>query len=154
NNETGEIKEQEVFFGDLPLMTEQGTFIINGSERVVVSQLVRSPGVYFRPKVEKNGREGFSAVMIANRGASIEFETDTRRLLNVLIDRTRKLPLLNYNRELGYESDDEIIDLIDNNAAMQETLEKDIHKNQADSRVEDALQDNYESLRPGEPKAA
>src|SRR5699024_4019919 len=82
NNETGEIKEQEFFFGDLPLMTEQGTFIINGSERVVFSQLVRSPGVYFSPKVEKNGREGFSAVTIPNRGAWLEFETDTRGLLN------------------------------------------------------------------------
>lgn len=154
NNETGEIKEQEVFFGDLPLMTEQGTFIINGSERVVVSQLVRSPGVYFSPKVEKNGREGFSAVMIPNRGAWLEFETDTRGLLNVRIDRTRKLPLTTFIRALGFGSDDEIIDLIGNNAAMQGTLEKDIHKNPADSRVEEALKDIYESLRPGEPKTA
>ena len=90
NNETGEVKEQEVFFGDLPMMTTQGTFVINGSERVVVSQLVRSPGVYYSPKIEKNGREGFSAVMIPNRGAWLEFETDTRGLLNVRIDRTRK----------------------------------------------------------------
>jgi len=154
NNETGEIKEQEVFFGDLPLMTEQGTFIINGSERVVVSQLVRSPGVYFSPKIEKNGREGFSAVMIPNRGAWLEFETDTRGLLNVRIDRTRKLPLTTFIRALGFGSDDEIIDLIGNNAAMQGTLEKDIHKNPADSRVEEALKDIYESLRPGEPKTA
>lgn len=154
NNETGEIKEQEVFFGDLPLMTEQGTFIINGSERVVVSQLVRSPGVYFSPKIEKNGREGFSAVMIPNRGAWLEFETDTRGLLNVRIDRTRKLPLTTFIRALGFGSDDEIIDLIGNNAAMQGTLEKDVHKNPADSRVEESLKDIYESLRPGEPKTA
>lgn len=154
NNETSEIKEQEVFFGDLPLMTEQGTFIINGSERVVVSQLVRSPGVYFSPKIEKNGREGFSAVLIPNRGAWLEFETDTRGLLNVRIDRTRKLPLTTFIRALGFGSDEEIVDLIGNNAAMEGTLDKDIHKNPADSRVEEALKDIYESLRPGEPKTA
>jgi DNA-directed RNA polymerase subunit beta len=154
NNETGEVKEQEVFYGDLPTMTDQGTFIINGAERVVVSQLVRSPGVYFSPKVEKNGREGFSAVMIPNRGAWLEFETDTRGLLNVRIDRTRKLPLTTFIRALGFGSDDEIIDLIGNNPAMEGTLEKDAHKNPADSRVEEALKDIYESLRPGEPKTA
>ena len=154
NNETGEVKEQEVFFGDLPMMTTQGTFIINGAERVVVSQLVRSPGVYFSPKVEKNGREGFSAVMIPNRGAWLEFETDTRGLLNVRIDRTRKLPLSTFVRALGFGSDDEIRELISDNPAMDATLEKDAHKNPADSRVEEALKDIYESLRPGEPKTA
>ena len=154
NNETGEVKEQEVFFGDLPMMTTQGTFIINGAERVVVSQLVRSPGVYFSPKVEKNGREGFSAVMIPNRGAWLEFETDTRGLLNVRIDRTRKLPLSTFVRALGFGSDDEIRELIGDNPAMDATLEKDAHKNPADSRVEEALKDIYESLRPGEPKTA
>ncbi len=154
NNETGEVKEQEVFYGDLPTMTDQGTFIINGAERVVVSQLVRSPGVYFSPKIEKNGREGFSAVMIPNRGAWLEFETDTRGLLNVRIDRTRKLPLTTFIRALGIGSDDEILDLIGNNPAMEATLEKDAHKNPADSRVEEALKDIYESLRPGEPKTA
>src|SRR5690625_6204646 len=100
-------------------MTVPVTFIINGSERVVVSQLVRSPGVYFSPKVEKNGREGFSAVMIPNRGAWLEFETDTRGLLNVRIDRTRKLPLKTFIRALGFRLDDEIIELIGNNAAMR-----------------------------------
>ena len=154
NNETSEIKEQEVFFGDLPLMTEQGTFIVNGSERVVVSQLVRSPGVYYSPKVEKNGREGFSSVMIPNRGAWLEFETDTRGLLNVRIDRTRKLPLTTFVRALGFGSDQEIIDLIGHNPAMEATLEKDVHKNPEDSRVEESLKDIYESLRPGEPKTA
>ena len=154
NNETGEVKEQEVFYGDLPTMTDQGTFIINGAERVVVSQLVRSPGVYFSPKIEKNGREGFSSVMIPNRGAWLEFETDTRGLLNVRIDRTRKLPLTTFIRALGIGSDDEILELIGNNPAMEATLEKDAHKNPADSRVEEALKDIYESLRPGEPKTA
>ena len=154
NNETGEVKEQEVFYGDLPTMTDQGTFIINGAERVVVSQLVRSPGVYYSPKIEKNGREGFSAVMIPNRGAWLEFETDTRGLLNVRIDRTRKLPLTTFVRALGFGSDDEIMDIIGDNPAMEGTLEKDAHKNPADSRVEEALKDIYESLRPGEPKTA
>ena len=154
NNETDEIKEQEVFFGDLPLMTQQGTFIINGAERVVVSQLVRSPGVYFSPKVEKNGREGYSAVLIPNRGAWLEFETDTRGLLNVRIDRTRKLPLTTFVRALGFGSDDEIMEIFGDNAAMEGTLEKDVHKNPAESRVEEALKDVYESLRPGEPKTA
>ena len=154
NNETGEVKEQEVFYGDLPTMTDQGTFIINGAERVVVSQLVRSPGVYFSPKVEKNGREGFSSVMIPNRGAWLEFETDTRGLLNVRIDRTRKLPLTTFIRALGIGSDSEILEIIGNNPAMEATLEKDTHKNPADSRVEEALKDIYESLRPGEPKTA
>jgi DNA-directed RNA polymerase subunit beta len=154
NNETGEVKEQEVFYGDLPTMTDQGTFIINGVERVVVSQLVRSPGVYYSPKIEKNGREGFSAVMIPNRGAWLEFETDTRGLLNVRIDRTRKLPLTTFIRALGFGSDDEIMEIIGHNPAMEGTLEKDAHKNPADSRVEEALKDIYESLRPGEPKTA
>lgn len=154
NNETGEVKEQEVFFGDLPRMTTQGTFIINGAERVVVSQLVRSPGVYFSPKIEKNGREGFSAVMIPNRGAWLEFETDTRGLLNVRIDRTRKLPLTTFIRALGFSSDAEINEIIGDNPAMEATMDKDTHKNPADSRVEEALKDIYESLRPGEPKTA
>jgi len=154
NNESGEVKEQEVFYGGLPTMTNQGTFIINGSERVVVSQLVRSPGVYYSPKVEKNGREGFSAVMIPNRGAWLELETDTRGNLNVRIDRTRKLPMTTFVRALGFGSDDEILELLGNNAAMEGTLEKDNHKNPSDSRVEEALKDIYESLRPGEPKTA
>ncbi|MEC6749120.1 DNA-directed RNA polymerase subunit beta [Marinilactibacillus sp. XAAS-LB27] len=154
NKETGEVKEQEVFFGDFPLMTEQGTFIINGAERVIVSQLVRSPGVYFSPKVEKNGMEGFGATVIPNRGAWLEYETDSKGLSNVRIDRTRKIPLSVLVRALGFGSDDEIMDLFGANESLKATLEKDVHKNSADSRVEEALKDVYERLRPGEPKTA
>lgn len=154
NKETGEVKEQEVFFGDFPLMTEQGTFIINGAERVIVSQLVRSPGVYYSPKVEKNGREGFSTVLIPNRGAWLEYETDTKGISNVRIDRTRKIPITVLLRALGIGSDDEIIDLIGLNDSLETTLEKDVHKSTSDSRVEEALKDLYERLRPGEPKTA
>lgn len=154
NKETGEVKEQEVFFGDFPLMTEQGTFIINGAERVIVSQLVRSPGVYYSPKVENNGREGFSTVVISNRGAWLEYETDTKGLSNVRIDRTRKIPITVLMRALGIGSDDEILDILGPNESLEATLEKDVHKSTSDSRVEEALKDIYERLRPGEPKTA
>ncbi len=154
NNESGEVKEQEVFFGDFPLMTEQGTFIINGAERVIVSQLVRSPGVYFSPKIEKNGMEGFGSTVIPNRGAWLEYETDTKGLSNVRIDRTRKIPLSVLVRALGFGSDDEILDIFGPVDSLISTLEKDVHKNSADSRVEEALKDLYERLRPGEPKTA
>lgn len=154
NKETGEVKEQEVFFGDFPLMSEQGTFIINGAERVVVSQLVRSPGVYFSPKVEKNGREGFSSVVIPNRGAWLEYETDTKGISNVRIDRTRKTPITVLMRALGFGSDDEILDILGETDSLAATLEKDVHKNSEDSRVEESLKDLYERLRPGEPKTA
>lgn len=154
NKETGEVKEQEVFFGDFPLMTEQGTFIINGAERVIVSQLVRSPGVYYSPKVENNGREGFSTVVIPNRGAWLEYETDTKGLSNVRIDRTRKIPITVLMRALGIGSDDEILDILGPNESLEATLEKDVHKSTSDSRVEEALKDIYERLRPGEPKTA
>lgn len=154
NKETGEVKEQEVFFGDFPLMTEQGTFIINGAERVIVSQLVRSPGVYYSPKVENNGREGFSTVVIPNRGAWLEYETDTKGLSNVRIDRTRKIPITVLMRALGIGSNDEILDILGPNESLEATLEKDVHKSTSDSRVEEALKDIYERLRPGEPKTA
>ncbi|WP_208968243.1 DNA-directed RNA polymerase subunit beta [Dolosigranulum pigrum] len=154
NKETGEVKEQEVFFGDFPLMTEQGTFIINGAERVIVSQLVRSPGVYYSLKVENNGREGFSTVVIPNRGAWLEYETDTKGLSNVRIDRTRKIPITVLMRALGIGSDDEILDILGPNESLEATLEKDVHKSTSDSRVEEALKDIYERLRPGEPKTA
>lgn len=154
NKETGEVKEQEVFFGDFPLMTEQGTFIINGAERVIVSQLVRSPGVYYSPKVENNGREGFSTVVIPNRGAWLEYETDTKGLSNVRIDRTRKIPITVLMRALGIGSDDEILDILGPNESLEATLEKDVHKSTSDSRVEEALKDIYDRLRPGEPKTA
>ncbi|WP_156883272.1 DNA-directed RNA polymerase subunit beta [Lacticigenium naphthae] len=154
NKDTGEVKEQEVFFGDFPLMTEQGTFIINGAERVIVSQLVRSPGVYFHPKVEKNGREGFGSTVIPNRGAWLEYETDSKALSNVRIDRTRKIPLTVLVRALGFGSDDEILQIFGENDSLRATIEKDVHKNMSESRTEEALKDVYERLRPGEPKTA
>ncbi|NYN40061.1 DNA-directed RNA polymerase subunit beta, partial [Salmonella enterica subsp. enterica serovar Typhimurium] len=115
NKETGEVKDQEVFMGDFPLMTEMGTFIINGAERVIVSQLVRSPGVYFNGKLDKNGKKGFGSTVIPNRGAWLEYETDAKDVVHVRIDRTRKLPVTVLLRALGFGSDQEIIDLIGDN---------------------------------------
>ncbi|MBD5429824.1 DNA-directed RNA polymerase subunit beta [Lactobacillus sp.] len=152
NHETGEIKTQDVFFGEFPLMTDSGTFVINGAERVIVSQLVRSPGVYYHSDFDKNGRQIFGATVIPNRGAWLEYETDSKDLAYVRIDRTRKLPLSILIRALGFGSDDEIQNIFGDSDSLRFTLEKDIHKNPADSRVAEALKDIYERLRPGEPK--
>ncbi len=149
NKETGEVKEQEVFMGDFPLMTDTGTFIINGAERVIVSQLVRSPSVYFNEKFDKNGKRGHTATVIPNRGAWLEFETDTKDVVHVRIDRTRKLPITVLLRALGFSSNEEIVDLIGDNEYLRNTLEKD---NTEDS--ERALIEIYERLRPGEPPTA
>lgn len=154
NHETDEVKEQDVFFGDFPLMTKQGTFIINGAERVIVSQLVRSPGVYFNSELDKNGRTNFGTTVIPNRGAWLEYETDAKNISHVRIDRTRKLPVTELVRALGYGSDSEILEMLGENDSLMLTLEKDVHKNMDDSRVEEALKDIYERLRPGEPKTA
>ncbi|MBG9983026.1 DNA-directed RNA polymerase subunit beta [Aerococcaceae bacterium DSM 111020] len=154
NTETGEIKEQEVFFGDFPMMTEMGTFVINGAERVVVSQLVRSPSVYFHDKIDKKGRHTFTSTVIPNRGAWLEFETDAKGVAYTRIDRTRKMPLTGLVRALGIETDDEIIELLTESELLVTTLDKDVHKNVTDSRTEEALKDIYERLRPGEPKTA
>lgn len=154
NKETGEIKSQDVFFGDFPLMTKQGTFIINGAERVIVSQLVRSPGVYFNSEMDKNGRETYGTTVIPNRGAWLEYETDAKNISYVRIDRTRKIPLTELVRALGYGTDSEIIEILGKNDCLMNTLEKDVHKNTEDSRVEESLKDIYERLRPGEPKTA
>jgi len=154
NKETGEVKEQEVFFGDFPLMTDMGTFIINGAERVVVSQLVRSPGVYFHDKADKNGKIGYGSTVIPNRGAWLELETDLKDVSYVRIDRTRKLPITVLIRALGFGSDDDILEIFGDSDSLNGTLEKDLHKNASDSRVEEALKDIYERLRPGEPKTA
>ncbi|MFC6165842.1 DNA-directed RNA polymerase subunit beta [Lactiplantibacillus dongliensis] len=154
NHETGEIKSQDVFFGDFPLMTEQGTFIINGAERVIVSQLVRSPGVYFNEELDKNGRPSYGTTVIPNRGAWLELETDAKNISYVRIDRTRKIPLTELVRALGFGSDDDIIDMLGETDSLMLTLEKDVHKNTDDSRVEESLKDIYERLRPGEPKTA
>lgn len=155
NHETGEIKSQDVFFGDFPLMTKQGTFIINGAERVIVSQLVRSPGVYFNSELDKNGRTNYGTTVIPNRGAWLEYETDAKNVAYVRIDRTRKIPLTELIRALGYGSDNEIVGILGSNSdSLMLTLEKDVHKNMDDSRVEESLKDIYERLRPGEPKTA
>ena len=154
NKETGEVKEQEVFFGDFPIMTEMGTFIINGAERVIVSQLVRSPGVYFHDRMDKKGRHSYTSTVIPNRGAWLEFESDAKGIAYVRIDRTRKIPLTVLMRALGFGSDDEIYDIFGQSELLDLTIEKDVHKNVQDSRTEEALKDIYERLRPGEPKTA
>ncbi len=146
NKETGEVKEQEVFMGDFPLMTETGTFIINGAERVIVSQLVRSPSVYFNTKIDKNGKQTFSATVIPNRGAWLELETDAKDIIYVRIDRTRKIPATVLLRAIGFSTDAEIISLFGEDEYLRNTLEKD----NTDS-TERALIEIYERLRPGEP---
>src|SRR5699024_7841392 len=115
NNETGEVKEQEVFMGDFPLMTDTGTFIINGAERVIVSQLGRSPSVYYNEKIDKNGKRGITATVNPNRGAWMELETDAKDVVHFRIDRTRKLPVTVLLRALGFSTDQEIIDLLGEN---------------------------------------
>ncbi|MCM3715693.1 DNA-directed RNA polymerase subunit beta [Halalkalibacter oceani] len=146
NKETGEVKEQEVFMGDFPLMTETGTFVINGAERVIVSQLVRSPSVYYSEKTDKNGKKGFTATVIPNRGAWLELETDAKDIVYVRIDRTRKIPVTVLLRALGFGSDQEIIDLLGEDEYLRNSLEKD-----NTDGTEKALLEIYERLRPGEP---
>lgn len=146
NRETGEIKEQEVFMGDFPLMTDKGTFIINGAERVVVSQLVRSPGVYYNAASDASGKRIYSATVIPNRGAWIEFESDSHDCIHVRIDRTRKLPVTVLIRALGYSTNEEILENYDDDEFLKITLEKDNTQSQ-----EDALVEIYKRLRPGEP---
>jgi len=146
NKETGEVKDQDVFMGDFPLMTETGTFVINGAERVIVSQLVRSPSVYYSGKVDKNGKRGYTATVIPNRGAWLEYETDAKDVVYVRIDRTRKLPVTVLLRALGFGSDQEILDLIGDNEYLRNTLEKDNTEG-----TDKALLEIYERLRPGEP---
>ena len=154
DKESGELKTQEVFFGDFPIMTEMGTFIINGAERIIVSQLVRSPGTYFHPKVDKNGLESYGHTTIPNRGAWFELDTDAKGIGYVRIDRTRKLPFTTILRALGFGSDDEIFEILGDSELTRATIEKDIHKFANDTRTEEALKDIYDRLRPGEPKTA
>ena len=145
-HETGEVKEQSIFLGDMPLMTDAGTFIINGVERVIVSQLVRSPSIYFKREIDKNGRHIISGEVIPNKGTWLEYELDARDVLYVRIDRTRKVPITTFLRVLGLSNDEDIIDLFGENPYIQNTLEKDSTKN-----TEEALIEIYEKLRPGEP---
>ncbi|MEX2356578.1 MAG: DNA-directed RNA polymerase subunit beta [Thermaerobacterales bacterium] len=146
NKETGEVKEQEVFMGDFPLMTDKGTFIINGAERVVVSQLVRSPGVYYNEDRDTNGNRIFSATIIPNRGAWLELESDASGVVFVRVDRTRKQPVTVLLRALGYASDAEILELLGDNEFVRATLEKDPTESERDALIE-----IYKRLRPGEP---
>ena len=146
NNETGEIKESEVYMGDFPLMTETGTFVINGAERVIVSQLVRSPGVYYDMAIDKTGKRLFSTTVIPNRGAWLEYETDANDVIYVRIDKNRKLPITTFVRALGVETDTQIKQLFGEDERVLATLEKDVTKNK-----EEALLEVYKKLRPGEP---
>jgi DNA-directed RNA polymerase subunit beta len=146
NKETGEVKEQEIFMGDFPLMTNNGTFIINGAERVIVSQLVRSPGIYYSMKFDKTGKKLFSNTVIPNRGAWLEYETDSNDILSVRIDRTRKLPITVLIRALGYGTDLEITQLLGEDERIIATIQKDNAKT-----TDEGLLEIYKRLRPGEP---
>ena len=146
NQETGEIKEQEIFMGDFPLMTEQGTFIINGAERVIVTQLVRSPGIYYEQKYDKVGKKLINSTVIPNRGAWLEYETDSNDVFSVRIDRTRKIPVTVLIKAMGLETEPEIINLFGEDEKIFATLAKDTTKNR-----EEALFEIYRKLRPGEP---
>ncbi|MBN2794991.1 MAG: DNA-directed RNA polymerase subunit beta [Clostridia bacterium] len=146
NKETGEVKEQKVFMGDFPMMTEKGTFVINGAERVIVSQLVRSPGPYYDMKFDKVGSQLYSTTVIPNRGAWLEYETDSNDIISVRIDRTRKLPATVFIRALGFETDHEIISIFGESERLLRTLEKD-----STSSQDEALVEIYKKLRPGEP---
>ncbi len=146
NSGTGEIKEQEVFMGDFPLMTDSGTFIINGAERVIVSQLVRSPGAYFADAIDKSGKTVFEGSIIPSRGTWLEFENDAKDVLNVRIDRNRKIPGTVLLRALGLSSNEDIIDVFGEHEFILNTLAKDNTTN-----TEEALIEIYNKLRPGEP---
>ena len=145
NKETGEIKEQEIYLGDFPLMTESGTFIINGAERVVVSQLVRSPGCYYAREFDKTGKRIYTSTVMPIRGAWIEYETDSNDVVNVRVDRTRKLPVTSLLRAIGLETDEQIIDLFGEDDKLIATINKDPVKTQ-----DEALIEIYKKLRPGE----
>ncbi|MBE5806081.1 MAG: DNA-directed RNA polymerase subunit beta [Clostridiales bacterium] len=145
NKETGEIKEQEIYLGDFPLMTESGTFVINGAERVVVSQLVRSPGCYYASDFDKTGKKIFTSTIMPIRGAWIEYETDSNDIINVRVDRTRKLPVTCLLRAIGIHTDQEIIDLFGEDEKIIATINKDPIKN-----PDEALIEIYKKLRPGE----
>ena len=146
NHETGEVKEQEIYLGDMPIMTDSGTFIINGAERVIVSQLVRSPSVYFGKEIDKNERVMITSQLIPNRGTWLEYETDARDVMYVRIDRTRKVPLTTLLRALGLSSDLDIYDLFGEDYYLEKTIEKDTNKN-----TDESLIDIHSKLRPGEP---
>ncbi len=146
NHETGEVKEQDIYLGDMPIMTESGTFVINGAERVIVSQLVRSPSVYFGKEIDKNGRKVITSQIIPTRGTWLEYELDARDVIYVRIDRTRKVPITTLLRAIGLSSDQDIMDLFGENKYIENTIHKDSNKN-----TDEALIDIHSKLRPGEP---
>ena len=146
NNETGEVKEQELFFGDLPLMTDSGTFIINGAERVIVSQLVRSPSAYFGVEMDKNGRKIFTSQIIPNRGTWLEFKLNSKDGVDIKIDRNRKVTVTTFLRAFGLSSNEDILDLFGEDEYLLNTLEKD-----STSNTDESLIEIYEKLKPGEP---
>ena len=146
NKESGEIKESEVFMGDFPLMTDSGTFVMNGAERVIVSQLVRSPGVYYKMEYDKTGKELFSSTVIPNRGAWLEYENDANDVFYVRIDKNRKIPVTVFIRALGLSTDEEIRDYFGDDDRIKATIEKDPCKN-----TEEGLLEVYRKLRPSEP---
>ena len=147
NQETGEVKEQDIFLGDMPIMTDSGTFIINGAERVIVSQLVRSPSCYYGKEVDKkNGKVVVTSQIIPTRGTWLEYETDARDVIYVRIDRTRKVPITTLLRALGLSSDEDILDLYGDDEYLKRTIEKDTNKN-----TDESLIDIHSKLRPGEP---
>ena len=148
NKETGEVKEQEVFMGDFPLMTNKGTFIINGAERVIVNQLVRSPGAYYAVEIDKSGNKLYSSTVIPNRGAWIEYDTDSSGVVNVRVDRMRKLPVTTLLRALIFKTDAEIIEALGDIKELRNTLEKEVSKTR-----EEALIEIYKKLKPGDPAA-
>lgn len=155
NKSTGEVIDREIFMGDFPLMTDNGTFIINGAERVIVSQIVRSPGIYYESEIDKTGKKIFRFTIIPYRGAWLEGETDTNDVFYVRIDKNRKLPVTVLIRALGIESDAEIKALFGNDVKITATLEKDTMPIDADkngiSAGDEALKEIYKKLRPGEP---
>ena len=158
NNETGEVKESEVFMGDFPLMTENGTFIVNGGERVIVSQLVRSPGVYYRESIDKAGKHLFDAQVIPSRGAWLEYEIDSNDVIWVRVDRARKLPVTSLLRALGYGTDEQIYDLLGHDEKLDATMARDggddgtrrTRTGAEVKSVEAGLMEIYRRLRPGE----
>ena len=146
NKETGEIKQQEKFMGDFPKMTESGTFIINGAERAIVSQLIRSPGAYFKLDHDKTGKKLYSGTIIPNRGAWLEYETDINDIFYVRIDKNRKLPVTSFLRALGLSSNEQIREVFGTEEIIEATLAKDTTSN-----TEEGLLETYRKLRPGEP---
>ena len=155
NKVTGELKEQEIYMGDFPMMTDSGTFIINGAERVIVSQITRSPGIYFESSEDKSGRKLFAATVIPYRGAWLEYETDSSGVFYVRIDKNRKIPITVLLRAFGLATNDRIKALFGDEPILDATFEKDLMPQEAEKNGtgadEEALKEIYKKLRPGEP---